>query len=249
MKNIIKIFIPFALNLFFITACFAQDTSSSKPVDMDSFIIGDTCTVNLSSGEEISGIIMNKSTGSIEISGNQLHYTIPVDKIVSIKHTGQKENQVPAVSSKIISRAFNYSVCMKNNSKYRCNLESITGDSLQVNDRKFGTTFLQADEIKTVTKIQRTRASEGYFLGGTVGFVTGFFASYSYAHKYYESGEKTDEIHGDMILLGGSIIGTVSGVLIGGLIGSFFGGNDVYTLDKMDKQEKIRELRKIIPEK
>lgn len=229
--------------------------NSTTLADIESFKIGDTCVVKTLNTREIAGVLVQRNSNTIHLVDKNVNYTIAIDDIISIKYLHKTGQEISKEGDESQTPSYDYRIHLKDRSIVHCDPVALTGDTLMTNIKKSGNKNLYADDINTVIKINKSCSVQLGFIGGFAGLGLGYLISHAIAYSDYREpvpGSFNFDIFSGMRETGvvcGTILGVVTGAVIGAIIGSSFGNDDIYTLDKMDKQQKIREIRRIIEEK
>ena len=253
MKIIKQTLISAVIILTFGYCAFCQNVS--KPVDVESFKLGDTCVVRIFNSTEIAGVLTDRNSNTIQLTDKHVNYSVKISDIVSIEYFHKPGEEIQQKGEELDIPSYDYYIHLKDRSILRCDPVSITGDSLLTIVKKSRNKNLYADDINTVVKINHSQAVPLGFIGGAVGLGLGYLISHSIAYSDYQEpvpGEFNLDMFGSLRELSvvlGTIAGTAAGAVIGAVIGNAFGIDDIYSLEKKDKQQKIRELKRIIEEK
>ncbi|MGA2667628.1 MAG: hypothetical protein ABSF32_01790 [Ignavibacteria bacterium] len=254
MRSLIQTLVSILFTVFFVLSAKAQDKPSSKLIDVDAFNLGDTCKVRMLDGREIYGVLVIKGTNTIQLVDKHVNNSIAINEIFALDHYSNIIQVDSAESQTGNHPSYRYYIHLKDQILSRCDPLTLTGDTLLISNSKYGNKKLNIDDINTVIKVNRSYSWEAGIIGGVVGLGLGYLISHAIAYSDYHEpvpGTFYFDLPGlrDMTIACGMILGTATGAVIGALIGASFGKDDIYSLDNMNKLEKIRQLRKIVDEK
>jgi hypothetical protein len=138
------------------------------------------------------------------------------------------------------SPSYDYNLYLNSKKIIKCDPIKLIDDSLLISEPA-GPNKLYVGDIRKVVKINQNMGLMGIVTGGVLGGLVGFAISSSTAQSQGFGFKGVPYV--------AAALGFVIGGTIGGIIASALSKDDIYSLDKMDKEKKISQLRKIINEK
>ncbi len=150
------------------------------------------------------------------------------------------------ISNLSFAQVNNFQLTLKSNITFpQCSIEKLIGDSLEIS-QSGETQWIKVDSILEIRQVYDSQFWTGAGIGFLVGAIAGGVIAKATSNDSEPSKVNFNFDMSGLAVLGGIVLGSVTGFTAGGIIGASAGSDEVYELSQHRLEQKLKIVEYII---